>query len=170
MPDVDAFCGNILRAVLVEQERGVLTVVNHNIYLLAEGSETISFPSPPNRLTGWCIRTAKCSLPCHAPTDRRDVPFCVAKSPGTLAREFCKSTIFARIVSIGERCVVSHAVNTARTGIELRNASACVASTSARKLKGLRALPQKAGAEDKRALRGVSGLSLRTQRRRNERT
>jgi hypothetical protein len=43
-PDVDAFCGNTLRAVLVEQERGVLTVVNHNIYLLAEGSETWSAP------------------------------------------------------------------------------------------------------------------------------
>ncbi len=65
---------------------------------------------------------------------QRDVPFCQWQNhPARSYESFARSTTFARIVSIGAHCTVSHAVNTARIGIELRNASVCGVSTNARK-------------------------------------
>ena len=66
----------------------------------------------------------------------RDVPSCQWQShPAHSFESFAGSTASAPIVSIGAHCAVSHAVNRARIGIELRSASVCDGTTSEKKLR-----------------------------------
>jgi len=89
------------------------------------------------------------------------------------ARSFessARSTTFAPIVSIGAHYAMPHAANTARIGIELRNASVCVASTSARKPMGFACAAIRSGRRRQMcAVCSVRRITPRTKRR-NERS